>query len=69
VRISTCHSTGRAEVAVFRLLDGERRSLTILCPWGQPLADTYRQVLPQLTAEEAVEVAAAFGLGPPEGVG
>jgi hypothetical protein len=67
MRISTCHSTGRSEVGVFRLLDGERRSLTIMAPWGQPLAETYRQVRPQLTDEEAAEVAAAFGLDVPGG--
>jgi hypothetical protein len=67
VKISTCHSTGRTEVAVFRMLDGERRTLVIMCPWGQPLAETMAKVRPQLTDTEAMEVALAFGLDGPDG--
>jgi hypothetical protein len=50
-----------------RLLDGERRSLIIMCPWGQPIAETLRKVWPELTPTERVDVWAAFGLGEPGG--
>jgi len=46
-----------------RLLDGERRSLIIMSPWGQPIAETLRQVWPELTPAERVDVWAAFNLG------
>jgi hypothetical protein len=62
VRITTCYSTGRTETGVLRMLDGERRSLVIMCPWGQPPAQTVTKVWGQLTPAEQREVAAAFGL-------
>jgi hypothetical protein len=63
VRITTCHSTGRTETGVMRMLDGERRTLIILSPWGQPPERTIAVIWDQLTEEEQRDVAAAFGLG------
>jgi hypothetical protein len=67
VKIVTCHSAGRAETGIVRLLDGERRLLTIMAPWGQPLEETFRRIRDQLTDAEAAEVWQAFGLGTPNG--
>jgi hypothetical protein len=63
VRITTCHSTGRTETGILRYLDGERRTLVIMAPWGQSTERTVASVWNQLTAEEQREVAAALGLG------
>jgi len=62
VRITTCHSTGRTETGVLRYLDGERRTLVILCPWGQPVARMIGAIWNQLTEDEQREVAEAFDL-------
>ncbi len=58
------YSTGRTETGVMRLLEGQRRTLVVLSPWGQPPLETLRRVAGQLTDEEAAEVAAAFGISP-----
>jgi hypothetical protein len=67
VKITTCHSTGRTETGILRSLDGERRTLVIMAPWGQPVAQTISAIWDQLTDAEQVEVAAAFGLDRPDG--
>jgi hypothetical protein len=46
-------------------LDGERRTLVIMAPWGQPIARTVAAIWNQLTQDEQVEVAAAYGLDQP----
>jgi hypothetical protein len=66
MRITTCHSTGRTETGVTRLLDGERRSLIIMAPWNQPIDRTITAIWNQLTPDEQREVAEAFGLGQQE---
>jgi len=55
-------STGRTETGVTRYLDGERRTLVIMCPWGQSIEQTIAAVWNQLTEPEQIEVAEAFGL-------
>jgi hypothetical protein len=65
MKITTTYSTGRTETGVMRLLDGERRTLVIMCPWGQPLAQTVAAIWNLLTEEEQREVVAAFGLAGP----
>jgi hypothetical protein len=62
MRITTCHSTGRTETGVLRYLDGERRTLVIMCPWGQPAERTVALVWNQLTTDEQQEIVKAFGL-------
>jgi hypothetical protein len=63
MRIVTVHSSGHTETGVTRLLDGDRRTLTIMSPWGQPLGETLRAIWPELTPTERHEVWAAFDLG------
>ncbi len=65
--IVTVYAPLRDEVTVMRVLDGERRRLAILCRFGQSLAEVYAAVADQLTDDEQVEVAAAFGLDQPGG--
>jgi hypothetical protein len=63
VKISFVYSTGRVETAVLRMLEGQRRSLIVMCPWRQTPAATLAAVRSQLTDEEAAELAAGLGLG------
>jgi len=67
MRVTTCHSTGRTETGVLRYLDGERRTLVIMAPWGQPVERTIASIWNLLTVDEQVEVVAAFGLDQPGG--
>jgi hypothetical protein len=67
VRISVVYSTGRVETGVMRTLDGQRRGLVVMCPWGQEPLETVRRLAGQLTEEEHREVAAAFGFDRPDG--
>jgi len=62
VRITTSHSTGRTETGILRYLDGERKTLVISAPWGQPVERTIAAIWNQLTEDEQREVALAFGL-------
>jgi hypothetical protein len=62
VRITTSYSTGRTETGVLRYLDGERRTLVIMAPWGQPVDRTIAAIWNQLTTDEQTEVRVAFGL-------
>jgi hypothetical protein len=63
MEVVTIHSQARTEISpVFRLLDGQRRRLVVHAPYGYDLGTIYVALLPQLTAEEAAEVARAFGL-------
>jgi hypothetical protein len=62
MRITLMFSTGRVECHVMRLLDMQRKSVIIACPWQQPPAETYRQVRHLLSDEEAAQVAEALGL-------
>jgi DNA-binding cell septation regulator SpoVG len=62
VRVTLTFSTGRVECHVMRVLDMQRKSVIIACPWRQSPAETYRQVRHLLSDEEAVEVAEALGL-------
>jgi hypothetical protein len=51
-------------LAIHCIATGSTRGLVILAPLGQPTAETLAEVRPQLTAEEAAEVALALGLDP-----
>jgi hypothetical protein len=62
VKISLVYSTGRTETGVTRILEGERRSLVVMCLWRQSPAATLAMVRHQLTDEEAAELAAALDL-------
>jgi hypothetical protein len=62
VRISFVYSTGRTETGVLRMLEGQRRSLIVMCPWRQTPAATFAAVRSQLTPEEEAELAAGLGL-------
>jgi len=68
MEVHTIHSAGRTHINIFRLLDGSRRAIRFYVPAGWSLARVYAGVLDQLTNEEALEVARAFGLreGPGE---
>jgi len=67
VRITTSYSTGQVKTGILRYLDGERRTLVIMCPWQQPIDQTVAAIWNQLTPEEQREVAEAFGLDQPGG--
>jgi hypothetical protein len=65
IRITLCRSIGRVQTTITRsVVDGERR-LIVSTPWQQPPIETYQQVRPQLTREEAQALAAAFDLDGP----
>jgi hypothetical protein len=67
VRVTTVHSTGRTETGVLRMLDGRRRTIIVMAPWDQSLAETFRRIRDQLTPEEMTAVLEAFRLdSPPE---
>jgi len=61
MRIQTCYSTDRTESGIMRTLDGDRRTLILLCTWGELPIHTYLAVRDQLTDEEITEVRKAFG--------
>jgi hypothetical protein len=63
VRITLTFSTGRTECHVMRVLDLQRKTLIIACPWQQTPAETLRQVRHLLSDEEAAEVAEALSIG------
>jgi hypothetical protein len=67
MKITTSYSTGRTETGVLRYLDGERRTLVIMAPWGQSVDQTIAAIWDQLTEDEQREVAQAFGLDRPGG--
>jgi hypothetical protein len=58
--IKFVYSTGRTETGVMRMLDGERRSLVILCPWQQSPIDTVQRIRDQLTDDELRELTEAL---------
>jgi hypothetical protein len=62
MRITLTFSTGRTECHVMRVLDMQRKTVIIACPWQQAPAETYRRVRHLLSDEEAREVAEALGL-------
>jgi len=68
VRISFVYSTSRTEVNVLRMLEGQRRSLVIMCPAGQMPVQTLLKVRDQLTQDELLEIVQVLGLDRPDGV-
>jgi hypothetical protein len=68
VRITVSRSTGATRTQILRTLgDNDERRLIINSPWQQTDSEIIGTVWNQLTAEEQVEVAAAFGLDQPGG--
>src|SRR6266536_683667 len=61
MQVTLTFSTGKTECHVMRLLDMQRKSVIIACPWRQTPAETYRQVRHLLSDEEAAEVAEPIG--------
>jgi hypothetical protein len=62
MEIVVVRSVGRTETGVFRLMDGQRRSLRLYAPYGWTDGRIFADVAGRLTATEQVEVAAALGL-------
>jgi hypothetical protein len=66
MRVTICRSTERTAATVARTLDGDKRRLVISTPWRQQPSETWQQIRPMLTDDEARAVAAAFDLDDPQ---